>query len=323
MLDADQVIFNKGVILIMNDSKIKNAADNNKKYPQNTTIEIIPRSVDLGGFEVGRVLPSRKKRTVGPFIFWDQMGPGEFLTGQGIDVRPHPHIGLSTMTYLFDGLIEHRDTLNNYQVIHPGDVNLMTAGRGIAHSERSPQKARLHPQHVFGIQCWLALPINKEEMSPSFTHYDKSLIPVIQVSSDLSIRVVSGDWMGLRSPVITQNDALFVECTLKASSTISVPLTIEERAIYILSGEIMVDNIHYGNNRMLVLKTGVELIVNALTDATIIILGGTALEEPRYLWWNFVASSKERIEQAKNDWSEGHFGTIPGDDKEFIPLPTS
>lgn len=291
------------------------------KCPKQVSIEIIPRSVDLGGFEVARVLPSQEKRTVGPFIFWDQMGPGELLTGKGIDVRPHPHICLSTMTYLFNGCLEHRDTLGSQQIIVPGDVNLMTAGHGIAHSERSPQEARLKPQHFFGIQCWLALPINKEEMNPSFTHYDKNLIPAIKENNNIELRVVSGDWMGLKSPVITQNDALFVECKLKASSQINIPSTTEERAIYILKGEVSIDNVHYANHKMLILKTNDEIRVTALSDTILIILGGSALEEPRYLWWNFVASSKERINQAKLDWKEGKFGKIPGDDKEFIPVP--
>lgn len=292
-----------------------------KKCPKHIELEIIPRSVDLGGFQVGRVLPSKEKRTVGPFIFWDQAGPGEFLTGQGIDVRPHPHICLSTMTYLFEGQIEHRDTLGSHQIIVPGDVNLMTAGRGIAHSERTPQSVRLHPHHFLGIQCWLALPLNKEEMSPTFTHYGNSLIPSSEDGKDIALRVVAGEWMGLKSPVITQTDALFVECTLKANSKLSIPATAEERAIYILSGELMIDHVQYGSNRMLILKTGYEIVVKALSSAHIILLGGSALEEPRYLWWNFVASSKERIEQGKVDWTEGKFGKIPGDDKEFIPLP--
>lgn len=289
--------------------------------PQRIEIEIIPRSVDLGGVEVWRVLPSKEKRTVGPFIFWDQMGPGEFITGAGLDVRPHPHIGLSTMTYLFDGMLEHRDTLGSHQVIVPGDVNLMTAGRGIAHSERTPQTERLHPQHYMGLQCWLALPLNKEEMEPSFTHYDKSIIPAVNEEKEVNLRVIAGEWKGLSSPVNTQIDTLFVECTLQANSQMNVPVTTEERAIYILSGEIEVDKVHFSGTKMLVLKPGLEVNISARSDARLIILGGSALEEPRYLWWNFVSSSKDRIEQGKIDWKEGRFGKIPGDDKEYIPLP--
>ena len=285
-------------------------------------MEIIPRTVDLGGFEVGRVLPSVAKRTVGPFIFWDEAGPGEFLTGHGLDVRPHPHICLSTMTYLFEGVLQHRDTLANNQLIMPGDVNLMTAGCGIAHSERTPQATRSKPQHFSGIQCWLALPLTKEEMAPSFTHYDKNTLPNTRLSQHISIRVVAGEWMGLKSPVITQNDALFVEYRMKAASHINIPATVEERALYLLSGTITVDKVDYANHRMLILKPGAEVIIEAKTDAKLILLGGSALEQPRYLWWNFVASSKERIELAKDDWLKGKFGLIPGDDKECIPLPT-
>lgn len=290
-------------------------------YSKAIDMEIIPRTVDLGGFEVGRVLPSVAKRTVGPFIFWDEAGPGEFLTGHGLDVRPHPHICLSTMTYLFEGVLQHKDTLGNNQIIVPGDVNLMTAGHGIAHSEPTPQEARQKPQLFFGIQCWLALPLNKEEMNPSFTHYDKSVLPSNLISKDISMRVVAGEWMGLKSPVITQNDALFVEYQMKASSQMSIVATMEEHALYLLNGSITIDNVHYANHRMLIIKPGSVLNVSADTDAKLILLGGTALEEPRYLWWNFVASSKERIELAKVDWVKGKFGKIPGDDKEFIPLP--
>jgi len=288
---------------------------------ESVAVEVIPRSVDLGGFEVHRALPSKSKRTVGPFVFWDQMGPGEFLSGNGMDVRPHPHIGLSTLTYLFEGRVQHRDTLGSNQIIVPGDVNLMTAGRGIAHSERTPQVDRLSPQHLFGIQCWLALPIEKEETAPTFAHHDKANLPSHQ-DATMEVRVAAGTWLGLKSPVNTHNDELFVDMKLKMSCEIKVPKTIEERAIHILSGEVSVDGIDYKNVRMLILKPGHDVQVKAISDAHILILGGSELEQPRHLWWNFVASSKERIEQAKQDWTSGKFGTIPGDDKEFIPLPS-
>ncbi|KTD66614.1 pirin [Legionella santicrucis] len=284
-------------------------------------MELIPRTVDLGGFQVGRVLPSKEKRTVGPFVFWDQAGPNELLSGKGLDVRPHPHIGLSTMTYLFSGRLEHRDTLGSHQIIASGDVNLMTAGRGIAHSERTPHQDRFYPHPFFGIQCWLALPLTKEEINPSFTHYDKSVIPTDNDSKNMSLRIVAGEWGGIKSPVFTFNDALFVECKLKANAALIIPKTIEERAIYILSGEIVIDNNSYHCAKMLILKTGTEIKVTAVDDTHIIILGGAALETRRYVWWNFVASSKERIEQAKLDWKTGKFGKIPGDEEEFIPLP--
>lgn len=288
--------------------------------PKPISLEIIPRTVDLGGFDVRRVLPSKDKRTVGPFVFWDQAGPGEMLTGKGLDVRPHPHICLSTMTYLFEGNLEHRDSLGNQQIITPGAVNLMSAGRGIAHSERTPKKDREHPHEFFGIQCWLALPLEKEEMAPTFTHYDKSLIPNFE-ENGLKFRVVSGEYEGLKSPVVSQMEALFVEAKLNSGVDMIIPATAEERAIHILSGEIEVNGVHYGSARMLILASGRAVKVKALADAHVIILGGPALEAPRYLWWNFVASSKERIEQAKIDWKEGRFGKIPGDEVEFIPLP--
>ncbi|KTD58555.1 pirin [Legionella sainthelensi] len=300
---------------------VKDPVCETKSCTKPIKMELIPRTVDLGGFEVGRVLPSKEKRTVGPFVFWDQAGPNELLSGKGLDVRPHPHIGLSTMTYLFSGRLEHRDTLGSHQLIVPGDVNLMTAGRGIAHSERTPHQDRFYPHPFFGIQCWLALPLTKEDVSPSFTHYDKSIIPTNNDSKNMSLRVVAGEWDGIKSPVFTLNDALFVECQLKANAALIIPKTIEERAIFILQGKIIIDNTSYPCVKMLILKTDTEIKVTAADDTHIIILGGTALETRRYVWWNFVASSKERIEQAKFDWKTGKFGKIPGDEDEFIPLP--
>jgi redox-sensitive bicupin YhaK (pirin superfamily) len=289
--------------------------------PKLVQIEIIPRTVDLGGFKVGRILPSTEKRTVGPFVFWDQAGPGEFLTGKGIDVRPHPHICLSTMTYLFRGRLRHRDTLGSNQIIEAGAVNLMTAGRGIAHSERTPQDDRRHEHSIFGIQSWLALPLDKEEIAPSFTHYDKSAIPTIN-ENGAELHIAAGNWRGTTSPVITFNDALFVECHLEANAVMHIPAELEERAIHVLSGSIKAENVIYDDARMLILKPGDEAKISAVTPTHLIILGGSPLEQPRHLWWNFVASSKERIEQAKQDWQDGKFGIIPGDDQEFIPLPT-
>ncbi len=288
--------------------------------PKDIQVEIIPRTADVGGFEVHRALPSKEKRTVGPFVFWDEMGPGEFLINSGIDVRPHPHICLSTMTYLFDGMLAHRDTLGSFQIITPGAVNLMTAGRGIAHSERTPMEERAHSNRLFGIQCWLALPLKQEEMNPAFQHYDKNQIPMID-EKNLNLRVVSGEYEGLKSPVNSHMDALFIEGKMKATAEMIIPKTVEERAIFILSGEIAIGGIHYGDTRMLVLASGHPVKIQALKACHFIILGGPALEAPRYIWWNFVASSKERIEQAKIDWKEGRFGKIPGDEKEFIPLP--
>lgn len=288
--------------------------------PKLLEIEIIPRTADLGGFEVHRALPSKEKRTVGPFVFWDQAGPGEFMKGQGLDVRPHPHICLSTMTYLFEGSLEHRDNLGSHQIITPGAVNLMTAGRGIAHSERSPQKSREHSHPLFGIQCWLALPLEKEEIEPIFLHYDKNQIPFIE-EKNRKFRIISGEYEGIKSPVNSQFDALFVEAKMQTGAQMQIPAQVEERAIYILSGEILLDATHYAKERMLVLAPGRPVNIEALHDTHFIILGGPTLDAPRYIWWNFVASSQDRIEQAKKDWKNGLFAKIPGDDLEFIPLP--
>ncbi len=274
--------------------------------PKQIMLEIVPRSVDLGGFEVRRVLPSSAKRTVGPFVFWDQAGPGEFLTGKGLDVRPHPHICLSTMTYLFSGRLLHRDTLGSDQIIEPGAVNLMTAGCGIAHSERTPPVDRAEPSAFFGIQSWLALPLEKEEMMPTFTHYDKSSIPILK-EDGVRLQVVTGEWCGVKSPVVTQTDALFVECHLAPSTTLIIPTTLEERAVHILNGTVTIDHKQYHTTNMLILQPGQEIKIQAETAVHLIILGGSPLTEPRYLWWNFVASSKERIEQAKLDWQSGKF----------------
>lgn len=283
--------------------------------------DIIPRSVDLGGFEVRRVLPNSQKRMVGPFIFWDQAGPADFLIGQGIDVRPHPHICLSTMTYLFTGSLLHRDTLGSEQIISPGDVNLMTAGSGIAHSERTPVNVRQQSHHFFGIQCWLALPKQREEVAPDFKHYSKTSLP-LHHEKGIALHVVVGSFLGLASPVITESAALFVDCKLSPGTRFSIPATTEERALYLLSGNIVIDGVEYHPSRMLVLKPAQAIECCAKEEeAHFIILGGDALDGDRYIWWNFVASTKERIEQAKVDWQTGKFGRIPGDDKEFIPLP--
>ncbi len=305
----------------MSDFKGQEPQRQSQNCPPQVEMEIIARSVDLGGFQVNRILPSKDKKTVGPFVFWDQAGPGELLTGKGLDVRPHPHICLSTMTYLFAGELEHRDTLGSHQIIMPGDVNLMTAGRGIAHSERTPTAERAKNSQLFGIQSWLALPIAKEEMLPTFTHYDKNALPVYHHPNDLCVRVVAGQFMGMTSPVTTHNDAVFVDCELQAQAEMMITANIEERAIHVLTGKISIENQNFAEGQMLILKPGYDIKVTAIAKTHLIFLGGSALPEPRYLWWNFIASSKDRIEQAKADWRDGKFGKIPGDDKEFIPLP--
>lgn len=281
---------------------------------------LIPRLADIGGFSVYRTLPSRYRRMVGPFVFWDQMGPGEFLTTQGLDVRPHPHIGLSTLTYLFQGSLVHRDTLGSCQEIMPGDVNLMTAGKGIAHSERTRLKERQSPHSLFGIQCWLALPKAQEEMAPTFAHHSHKELPVFK-EKGMKIRLVTGSLFGKKSPVKVECDALFVDCNLDAGIKINFPGNAEEQAIYTVSGRIKIGEIIYDASQMLILKSGAEITVQAIDNAHFIILGGATMDGPRYIWWNFVSSSKDRIEQAKADWKAGNFGKIPGDAHEFIPLP--
>lgn len=283
-------------------------------------LDIIPRSIDLGGFKVSRVLPAPKKKMVGPFIFWDQAGPSDFLMGSGIDVRPHPHICLSTMTYLFKGRLEHRDSLGSHQIITPGDVNLMTAGAGIVHSERTPQVDREETNSIFGIQCWLALPFEKEEMEPNFNHYGQATLPRVS-ENGLAMTLVAGSFLGLSSPVMTQSRILFVDCRLAANERFSIPPTTEERAIYILSGSLTVNAAKFDQNVMLLLKPNITIELSANEKAHFIILGGDVLDGERYVWWNFVASSKDRIEQAKEDWENNRFSKVPGDDKEFIPLP--
>lgn len=304
----------------MHTSKADEPEYNINIRPDQLEAILVPRTTELGGFHVYRTLPSRHRRMVGPFIFWDQMGPGEFLTTQGLDVRPHPHIGLSTLTYLFQGSLVHRDTLGSYQEIIPGDVNLMTAGRGIAHSERTGLKERQSPHSLFGIQCWLALPKAQEEMTPTFIHQSRETLPTLK-EKGMEIRLIAGSIFGKQSPVKIECDALFADCHLAADMKINLPNNAEERAVYTISGRIQIGEIIYEASQMLILKPGTDIIIQAIDNAHFIILGGATMDGPRYIWWNFVSSSKERIEQAKADWEAGNFGKIPGDDHEFIPLP--
>lgn len=287
-----------------------------------TNIEmiIIPRSQDIGGFEVHRALPFKDRRMVGPFIFWDQMGPGEFLSGHGVDVRPHPHIGLSTVTYLFNGTLDHKDSLGNDRRITPGDVNLMTAGSGIVHSERTGQDIRPQPSKLFGIQSWLAQPKNFETGAPSFEHTPYQSLPLFD-EGGVKGRVILGDFCGEISPIQTQWDTLYVDLNLKKDAQIVIPKTTEERALYALNGSIKINDISYEPGRMLILTPGDEIVITAITDTHLMVLGGAVMDSPRYIWWNFVSSSKDQIEQAKQDWHQGKFAKVPGDDTEFIPLP--
>ncbi len=280
---------------------------------------IVPRSHDIGGFEVRRALPSAQRRMVGPFIFWDQMGPGLLKPGQGIDVRPHPHIGLATVTYLFDGEILHRDSLGSVQAIRPGAVNWMTAGRGIAHSERSGDETRRTGQRVFGIQSWIALPKQAEETAPAFTHHPAQTLPIIE-GEGKRVRVVAGQAYGERSPVQGFSPMLYVDATLDAKARLPIPVEHAERALYVAQGAITVNGDPFDAGQLLVLRPGDAITAQAETAARVLLLGGEPMDGPRHIWWNFVSSSKERIEAAKADWQAGRFTAVPGE-TEFIPLP--
>ncbi len=281
---------------------------------------IVPRSVDLGGFAVRRALPHVKRRMVGPFVFFDHFGPAEFRAGDGIDVRPHPHIGLATVSFLFDGEIMHRDSLGSAVPIRPGDVNLMTAGRGIVHSERTAPERRVAGEPLHGLQCWVAMPAADEELAPSFAHHESAELPVV-TDDGKSVRVVVGSLYGERSPVPTLSDTIFADATLAAGCALPLDATTEERALYIVAGEIEIAGDRFASGQLLVLRPGDRLTLAAATDARIVLVGGAAMDGPRHIWWNFVSSRKERIEAAKADWKAGRFDIVPGDEREFIPLP--
>ncbi|MBP2313671.1 pirin family protein [Azospirillum soli] len=280
---------------------------------------IVPRTSDIGGFEVRRALPSAQKRMVGPFVFFDQMGPAMLKAGSGIDVRPHPHIGLATVTYLFEGEIMHRDSLGTELPIRPGEVNWMTAGRGIAHSERSATDERGRDRWLSGIQSWVALPRTHEEVDPAFVHLGADELPVVE-GEGKRLRVVAGAAYGARSPISTLWETLYVDAALAAGSKLPVDADQEERALYIASGTVTVFGDRFEAGRLLVLRPSEPATVEAETDARLILLGGAAMDGPRHIWWNFVSSSQDRIEQAKADWKAGRFDVVPGE-TEFIPLP--
>jgi redox-sensitive bicupin YhaK (pirin superfamily) len=280
---------------------------------------IIPRVRDLGdGFQVRRALPDARRRSVGPFVFFDQMGPTMLELGRGLDVRPHPHIGLATVTWLFEGEILHRDSLGFVQPIRAGEVNWMTAGRGIAHSERSPEALRASGHRLFGIQTWVALPEADEECEPAFAHHDR--LPVTQ-ESGVTLTLILGDLFGLSSPVATFSPIFYAEVELAGGRDFALPAKHEERGLYTVQGEIELPGSGVaGPGELLVFEPGAEVIVRARDNARFMIFGGAPLERPRFVWWNFVSSRRERIEQAAEDWKAGRFATVPGE-TEFIPLP--
>ncbi len=281
---------------------------------------IVPRTSDIGAFEVRRALPSSRRRMVGPFIFFDRMGPAVLKAGKAIDVRPHPHIGLATVTYLFDGKIRHRDSLGTEMVIEPGDINLMTAGRGIVHSERTPEELRGAPMSVSGLQTWLALPDGSEEVAPLFENTVRADLP--DFSDDgANGSVVIGAFGGLRSPVKTASETLYVSIAISSGGRVQIPAEAEERAVYLLDGEIEIAGDRFAPEQLLVFRPGDDIVVSSATGAQIMLFGGAAFDSQRYIWWNFVSSSRERIEQAKEEWKTGRFDIVPGDEDEFTPLP--
>ncbi|HEX5732131.1 MAG TPA: pirin family protein [Blastocatellia bacterium] len=287
---------------------------------------IVTRTRDLtGGFKVRRALPSAKRRMVGPFIFLDQMGPEVLREKTGLDVAPHPHIGLATVTYLFEGELLHRDSLGTIQPIRPGEVNWMTAARGIAHSERTPQELRQSSSRLFGIQSWVALPARDEEADPDFAHHAAGELPVIE-GEGKRVRLIAGALYGARSPVETLSDMFYADVSLEGGALLPIPAEHEERAVYIVEGavELITDSGSFGEGQLLVFKPGADISLRAVgsSPARVMLLGGEPMDGPRHIWWNFVSSSKDRIEQAKEDWKAGRFAAVP-DETEFIPLPES
>jgi redox-sensitive bicupin YhaK (pirin superfamily) len=287
---------------------------------------IIPRARDLGGFEVRRALPSAQRQMVGPFIFFDQMGPAEFLTGQGIDVRPHPHIGLGTVTYLLKGRLHHRDSLGTDQWIEPGAVNWMKAGWGITHSERTDGDVRQTGQTLFGLQTWLALPKAQEDDPAAFAHTPATDLPVLE-GEGKTVRLILGHAWGEAAPLSTPSEVFYADATLAAGAAIPLPDEQEDRGVYVLQGEVSVGGQTFPAGQMLVFRPGDQISVKAGAEgARIMLLGGATMDGPRFIWWNFVASSKDRIEAAKEawragDWSHGRFKLPPDDRAEFIPAP--
>jgi len=287
---------------------------------------IVPRARDLGDFEVRRALPAPKRQMVGPFIFFDQMGPAEFLTGQGIDIRPHPHIGLATVTYLYEGRFHHRDSLGIDQWIEPGAVNLMTAGHGVTHSERVDGEMLKEPYKLFGIQTWIALPKDKEDAPADFAHVGKAQLPLLE-GEGKQVRLILGDAWGVRAPVETPSEMFYADAVIEPGQRLPLPDTHEDRGAYVVQGSVTIGHDVFEPGQMMVFRPGDAASMTAgPAGARVMLLGGATLEGPRHIWWNFVASSKERIEAAKEawregDWEHGRFQLPPTDNADFIPLP--
>ena len=281
---------------------------------------ITPVTHDLGAFEVRRTLPSKGRTMVGPFIFVDQFGPAHFDIGAGMDVRPHPHINLATVTYLFEGAIEHRDSLGTLATIRPGALNLMTAGRGIVHSERTPQPERAAGSPISGMQTWLALPDGKEEIDSAFEHVAQDELPLIK-SDGILARVIMGSLWGATAPTTQHSATIYADILMNARATIPIDADADERAVLVANGEASLDGERLVTHSLYVLKPGHSMTLRAESNARVMLLGGEAFTTPRHVWWNFVSSSRDRIYQAKSDWKAGKFPLVPGDDKEFIPIP--
>ena len=280
---------------------------------------IVPRVTDLGGIKVRRALPAKETQMVGPFIFFDEFGPGEFLKGTGLDVRPHPHIGLSTVTYLFDGQIMHRDSLGLEQLIRPGELNLMKAGKAIVHSERTPPALRPDGASLYGIQTWMALPKHLEESNPEFVHHGASDLPTIE-GEGKKITVVLGSMFGKTAAAQSPTATFYGDATLSAGAVLPLDTAYDERAVYISSGAIEIDGHSHEAGRLVVLRPGIAIDIRAIEPSRILILGGERMDGPRYIWWNFVSSRKDAVVQAAEDWENGRMPTVPGDMDERIPL---
>jgi redox-sensitive bicupin YhaK (pirin superfamily) len=281
---------------------------------------LLPTTHDLGGFKVHRTLPHRERTTVGPFIFFDQMGPAHLPQGTGIDVRPHPHINLATVTYLFAGAIDHRDSLGTFATIEPGAVNLMTAGRGISHSERSPAGLRPAGPELSGIQTWIALPQAKEEIDPAFEHTPRAALPVVE-GGGASARVVMGTLWGATSPVTCHSATIYADIALQPGGAMPIDPEADERALYLAEGEARLDDLTLQPSCLYVLRPGVRATLRSAGGAHVMLSGGAPLDGRRHVWWNFVSSRRDRIRQAREDWKAGRFALPPDDRDEWIPIP--
>ncbi len=281
---------------------------------------ITPTTHDLGDFKVRRTLPSRPRRMVGPFIFVDQFGPARLPAGRGMDVRPHPHINLATVTYLFEGAIEHRDSIGSHAVIEPGAINLMTAGKGIVHSERSPADIRAAGPSLYGMQTWLALPDGQEELDPAFDHVPGDGLPLVEASG-ATARVLMGTLWGATAATPQHSPTIYADIELGAGGSIPIDAEADERAVMVVGGAADLDNVALEAFTLYVLRPGRTATLSSASSGKIMLLGGGAFATPRHVFWNFVSSSRDRINQAKDDWKSRRFPTIPGDDQEFIPLP--